>query len=218
MIMAGIIYFPSLASIIMVLFAVIAAPVKILQEKIAKTGIFGWKKGITLSVIFIVAVLLAQTNTKNNEDVAQSPSSQIPVQSTDKTYSPAPSMIVNSKENQTPMPTEKPELATKQIPEIKFSKAPESTATPGSSVTFEQKPEIVPAQAETPKPTKNTNNNGKGRRRNWPSGSYLGSTESDKYHDYECRAAKTILSENEVWFSSEEAAKSAGYSRCGICW
>lgn len=70
----------------------------------------------------------------------------------------------------------------------------------------------------TQAPPKNTNSTGKERRSNWSSGAYLGSSESDKYHDYECRAAKNILPENEVWFSSEEDAQSAGYSRCGICW
>lgn len=74
------------------------------------------------------------------------------------------------------------------------------------------------SQSETKKPEKNTNSAGKERRSNWSSGAYLGSTESDKYHDYECRAAKKILPENEVWFSSETDAQAAGYSRCGICW
>lgn len=86
--------------------------------------------------------------------------------------------------------------------------------------TPEPQPSATPAPEpkETPKPTKNTNSAGKDRRCNWSSGSYLGSSESDKYHDYECRAAKAILPENEVWFSSEDSAKAAGYSRCGICW
>lgn len=67
-------------------------------------------------------------------------------------------------------------------------------------------------------PDENTNNFEKDRRNNWSDGDYLGSLESDKYHNFECRAAKKILPENEIWFSSEESAKAAGYSRCGICW
>lgn len=88
----------------------------------------------------------------------------------------------------------------------------------------EQTPDTNPKKEPEPDPVvapdtpKNTNSAGKERRSNWSSGAYLGSTESDKYHDYECRAAKKILPENEIWFSSEEDAQAAGYSRCGICW
>jgi micrococcal nuclease len=46
---------------------------------------------------------------------------------------------------------------------------------------------------------------------------YVGSTESDKYHYPECRWAKKILPENEIWFSSSEDARSKGYVPCGIC-
>lgn len=46
---------------------------------------------------------------------------------------------------------------------------------------------------------------------------YVGSTESDKYHSPGCRAAKTILPENEIWFASKEEAIAAGYGSCGIC-
>lgn len=74
------------------------------------------------------------------------------------------------------------------------------------------------SQSETQKLEKNINSAGKERRSNWSSGAYLGSTESTKYHDYECWAAKKILPENEIWFSSEEDAQAAGYSRCGNCW
>lgn len=72
---------------------------------------------------------------------------------------------------------------------------------------------------QKPENSSSTQNiSGKERRSNWANGAYLGSSESDKYHDYECRAAKNILLENEVWFNSEEQAQAAGYSRCGICW
>lgn len=81
----------------------------------------------------------------------------------------------------------------------------------------------APQQGKTPSTSTQTdsgneNTTGKERRSNWASGAYLGSSESDKYHDCECRAAKNILPENEVWFSSEAEAQAKGYSRCGICW
>lgn len=100
--------------------------------------------------------------------------------------------------------------------------------TPDTNPEKDQKPVPEPEPIVTPQPEpdlvveldnpKNTNSAGKERRSNWSSGAYLGSTESTKYHDYECWAAKKILPENEIWFSSEEDAQAAGYSRCGNCW
>jgi methylphosphotriester-DNA--protein-cysteine methyltransferase len=46
---------------------------------------------------------------------------------------------------------------------------------------------------------------------------YVGSVNSDKYHVPSCRWAQNIKSENEVWFSSSEEARAAGYSPCKTC-
>lgn len=49
------------------------------------------------------------------------------------------------------------------------------------------------------------------------SGVYVGSVDSDKYHNPSCRFAKEILPENEIWFDSIEDAQNSGYSPCGCC-
>lgn len=49
------------------------------------------------------------------------------------------------------------------------------------------------------------------------SGVYVGSVDSDKYHNPSCRFAKEILPENEIWFDSAEDAQNSGYSPCGGC-
>lgn len=49
------------------------------------------------------------------------------------------------------------------------------------------------------------------------SGVYVGSIDSDKYHNPSCRFAKEILPENEIWFDSIEDAQNSGYSPCGGC-
>ena len=46
---------------------------------------------------------------------------------------------------------------------------------------------------------------------------YVGSVDSDKYHNPNCRFAKEILPENEIWFDSAEEAQNASYSPCGSC-
>lgn len=49
------------------------------------------------------------------------------------------------------------------------------------------------------------------------SGAFVGSLKSDKYHYPDCRHAKNIKPENEVWFKDVEDAKSHGYRPCGVC-
>ncbi len=49
------------------------------------------------------------------------------------------------------------------------------------------------------------------------SGQFVGSLESDKYHYPSCRWAKKILPQNEIWFSSSQEARAAGYVPCGVC-
>jgi len=49
------------------------------------------------------------------------------------------------------------------------------------------------------------------------SGQFVGSLESDKYHYPSCRWAKKILPQNEIWFSSSQDARAAGYVPCGVC-
>ncbi|MFH0906877.1 MAG: hypothetical protein ABIC36_00600 [bacterium] len=45
-------------------------------------------------------------------------------------------------------------------------------------------------------------------------GSFVGSVNSVKYHWPDCPSAKKISLQNQVWFSSEQEAQAAGYSRC----
>lgn len=59
----------------------------------------------------------------------------------------------------------------------------------------------IPAPAEEPK----------------VEGQYVASVKSDKYHYPTCRYAEKIEPENLVWFKDSAAARSAGYSPCGIC-
>lgn len=48
-------------------------------------------------------------------------------------------------------------------------------------------------------------------------GTYIGSTESNKFHYPTCRHAKKILPENTAWFVSREEAISYGYIPCKVC-
>ncbi|MHC1630688.1 MAG: sunset domain-containing protein [Methanotrichaceae archaeon] len=46
---------------------------------------------------------------------------------------------------------------------------------------------------------------------------YVGSVNSNKYHNPGCRWAKKIKPDNQIWFSSSEEARAAGYVPCGVC-
>lgn len=133
-----------------------------------------------------------------------------------QTTAPEPDISTSPDESEPKEQNQKPETPEnpEQTSDIHPEKEPEPVTEPEPIVDPKQEPDPV-VEPDNPK---NTNSAGKERRSNWSSGAYLGSTESDKYHDYECRAAKKILPENEVWFSSEADAQAAGYSRCGICW
>ena len=48
-------------------------------------------------------------------------------------------------------------------------------------------------------------------------GRYVGSSESNKYHNPSCRYVKKILPENKIWFDSAADAEAQGYSPCGVC-
>lgn len=48
-------------------------------------------------------------------------------------------------------------------------------------------------------------------------GKYIGSKESNKYHDPNCGYAKSITQENKIWFEDATDAKTHGYVPCGIC-
>ena len=46
-------------------------------------------------------------------------------------------------------------------------------------------------------------------------GRFVGSVNSNKYHWPDCPFGKRVAEQNQIWFSSEAEAQSAGYTRCG---
>ena len=49
------------------------------------------------------------------------------------------------------------------------------------------------------------------------SGSFVGSSKSNKYHYPSCQWAQKISPANEVWFSSSQDARNQGYVPCKVC-
>ncbi|MFC2033808.1 thermonuclease family protein [Chloroflexota bacterium] len=52
---------------------------------------------------------------------------------------------------------------------------------------------------------------------NGENGIYVGSINSDKYHYPDCRYAKQVYPENEIWFPSASEAQAHGYVPCKVC-
>lgn len=128
---------------------------------------------------------------------ASTPSpSQTPTPSPEPSPEPEPSPVVSQEPPPTPPPVQLPEPSP--LPPEEPEQQPEPSA-----------PVLQGVAGFNPETSE---------RMTWPSGQFLASAQSDKYHRGNCRGAKAILPENEIWFSSEDEAQAAGYSRCGLCW
>lgn len=155
-------------------------------------------------------VLPAEDDTTQEEQAAQPSETDTPESPEDAEETPA--------ENG----TETPEAATPKEPETPDSSVKEqntsnesssqqettSTAAPATPSTSTPASEPAAQPAPEPEPAPQTSSQ---------EGAYVGSIDSDKYHNPGCRWAKKILPENEIWFESKEAAQAAGYLPCGTC-
>lgn len=116
---------------------------------------------------------------------------------------------MESPETATPKDSATPDSAVKEQNTSNESNAQQETtstaapATPSTSTPVSQP--VAQPDSETEPQTSSQE------------GAYVGSIDSDKYHDPGCRWAKKILPENEIWFESKEAAQAAGYLPCGTC-
>ena len=104
-------------------------------------------------------------------------------------------------------PDKERETETIAVTDAKVGSSPE-VPEPEEPIVQEQ-PEVPIASPDAEPVTETTSQKS--------SGVYVGSVDSDKYHNPSCRFAKEILPENEIWFDSTEDAQNSGYSPCGGC-
>lgn len=143
-------FFPSIASIIMLIFAVIAAPIAPWQEFLSGFGLRGWMKGLVLCAAFIGAVMvLPQSDTADVPTPSEQPSYRgtLPSKKPDQTESHAPNreIPVTSEQEPTEEPSPTPVPTVNPTP----TPTPVSTSTP----TPTPKPTPEPTQAPTTQPT-----------------------------------------------------------------
>ncbi len=80
-------------------------------------------------------------------------------------------------------------------------------ATPTPIPTPTPTPVPTPTPTPTPAPTPAPQS----------AGQFVGSIESNKYHDPSCRHAEKISSANEIWFTDAADAQAHGYVACKVC-
>ena len=120
------------------------------------------------------------------------------------TLTETPSPTSTPEPTDTPGPTNTPVPTNTRMstPTESATSIPTNTAT--AAPTHTAIPSLAPTSAPPPKPTE-------------PRCAFVGSRESDKYHDPSCRWAKKILPENRICWGSRAEAEAAGYVPCGVC-
>lgn len=152
MVIAAIVYLPSFASIIMFVFAVIAAPLPKLQQFFENKGLRGKVKVILLIVLFFVSLSLVPTATSEDGDSPETASlvetEAVPVGSVVE-EAPSPEPSVEATVDTTPTEAPSPSPTSTPTPEPSPDPTPEPTPTPTPTPTPEPTPEYIAGYLST---------------------------------------------------------------------
>ena len=163
--------------------------------------------------LFLVALLLTGCTAK--------PSKSEP----EKERGPKTIAVPDAKVGSSPEVPEPAEPIVQEQPEVPISDKTVQTSF-GDSTASDIAPAVSDAPIEASEPTEQPVSEAIASTVSGPvaettspksSGVYVGSVDSDKYHNPSCRFAKEILPMNEIWFDSIEDAQNSGYSPCGGC-
>lgn len=117
-----------------------------------------------------------------------------------------------------PLPSASPPASAAPSVSLSPSSTPPASPSPTPSAKPpESQAPASPVQSNTPQTPA-----GNDRESKFASGQVLATTKSNNggdpvYHTWNCRAAKKIAEESELWYESEQAAKADGRDWCGIC-
>lgn len=225
MALSGIVYFPSVASVIMFAFAMVAAPIGPWQEFLSGVGLRGWIKGVVLCAAFIGSIMTAPTSRPNRAmdfpNAQPSYHGTLPSKAPEKGDTPAP--------EKTPAPTE----AATPTP------APTPEPTPAPTPTPEPTPAPTPAPAQPQGGVPSSENSGGGGSGGGSSGgtgngsnfqtwdnpdqqqtsqSWVLNTSTMKVHYPSCSSVARIAPQNYAASNAPlDELLGRGYSRCGRC-
>lgn len=144
MALVAIVYFPSITSVIAVVFVLIAIPIEPLQDFFADHGLRGVVKGLVLCAAFIGAVMAAPPNEAADAPREQpSYSGTLPSETPSRARRPSQDPAVTEESAQT--------SATEATTVPIVAPTPEPTSAPTPAPTPEPTP--APTPAPTPEPT-----------------------------------------------------------------
>lgn len=240
MTISALIYFPSIASITMLLFSFILAPIKQVQDFWKSKKLFGITKGILLVVLFFVSVGLVPS-TKDDVDTSDNPqniSANAPQRNSVKEESNKSAITVKPDVANVPdidtnkdQPLGSPDnVDTVQEPEEEDQKDQEKEQ-PAVEPEENQPPESGSAPTTHPEPdsqkeTDQSSGGGNGENFNTydnedqqsTKDSYVLNTNTMKIHYPSCNSVKKIAPDNYSTSSlSESELIAKGYTTCGVC-
>lgn len=221
-------YFPSITSIIALIFVIIALPIKPLQDFWAAHGLQGKVKVILLCVIFLATALTApkqetsDTRTVDNSSAVFSTNSA-PSEDVVRVQTPEPTPI--------PTPDPTPEPTSIPTPEPTPAPTPEPTPDPTPEPTLAPESTPAPPQAaepEAPSSAGSTSSGGGGNGSNFntynnesqqnTSQTWVLNTNTMKIHYPDCNSVKKIAPQNLATSDATESELLArGYTTCGQC-
>lgn len=159
--------FPSIASLVMFIFAIVAAPIPPIQKWLKSKGIWGWKKTTLLVALFIMMIplinvhqnrILHKSHTvglQHKADVEGSAVIQASPELSSKpgavTLKPSPSLTPEPSSAPTPKPS--PTSTPEPTPAPTPKPSPTPTPTPSPTLTPKPSPTPTPKPSQTPKPT-----------------------------------------------------------------
>ena len=245
MIISALVYFPSVASIIMLLFAAIAIPLEPVRNFWKEKRLFGLTKGILLTVLFFVSVGMAPTSDKaindeatDRQSIQQSEDSRTLDATDDRDQEVLPDREPASETN----PAVEPEPETEPVPTLEAdpdvesepADEPDTESEPVSASEPDLTPEPEPVEEPNPgtAPSENTDtpstSTNPGNADNFntydnedqqqTSSQWVLNTSTKKIHYPSCSQVKKIAPQNYSTSNlSESELIAQGYTTCGVC-
>lgn len=222
MAISALVYFPSIASVIMLLFSFISAPIKQVQDFWRSKKLFGIAKGVLLVVLFFVSIGLAPSKI---EDVDTSDNPQ-------NISTDAPQRSSTKEEMENSAITVKPETKNEQDVDTYKYQLPDNTEGQQELEHKENQPQepvsATTTQPESDRKKDNIKPSGEGNGENFNTYDneeqqktedfYVLNTNTMKIHYPSCNSVKKIAPDNYSTSNlSESELIAKGYTTCGVC-
>lgn len=222
MAVSGIAFFPSVFSVLAIVFAAVCAPVKGLQDFWKHKKLYGITKTVLLVVLFIGCIgtvppsekskaggepteVVEQTDNEGNKEAEHSTQPEgEPQPPVGKSEGPHPSA-----------PEDEPDPVAELEPQPEPQSEPDQTTQTGHRSDTAQGPGLDHDTVPQPEPEKVDPE--QAFRESLAQYNYVGSSESDKYHRPTCRWTSDINDSNLVHFDTIEEAQAANYIPCKTC-